>query len=85
MKVHSRGHSTSIGGQPPCPACPQHVRGDALPKDRVIANHLLRRAYATAATTEASAFLTSDCDSPNGRAIMDTLTPALNPARTALT
>ena len=35
MKVHSRGHSTSIGGQPPCPACPQHVRGDALPKDRL--------------------------------------------------
>ncbi len=35
--------------------------------------------------SEASAFRTSDCDSPNCRAIMDTLTPALNPARTALT
>ena len=46
MKVHSRGHSTSIGGQPRCPACPQHVRGDALPKDGVLANHSLRRAYA---------------------------------------
>jgi hypothetical protein len=46
MKVHSRGHSTSIGGQPRYPACPQHVRGDALPKDGVMANHSLRRAYA---------------------------------------
>ena len=27
-----------------------HVRGDSLPKDRVMANHSLRRAYATAAT-----------------------------------
>jgi len=28
-----------------------HVRGDALPKDEVMANHSLRRAYATAATS----------------------------------
>ena len=27
-----------------------HVRGDSLPKDGVMANHSLRRAYATAAT-----------------------------------
>ena len=31
-------------------ASDRHVRGDGLPKDGVMANHSLRRAYATAAT-----------------------------------
>src|SRR5438477_8380055 len=49
MKVHSAEPFQSIG-QPRFPACPQHVRGDSLTRHGVLANHALRRAYATAAT-----------------------------------